>query len=641
MTLNLSLLLKADAKDFVSGVRDAKAEVTALGAETRRQTPVIGTNLPAAMSRTTAASGQMRAGLDRLDAPLQSVVAQLESGQSPLQTFILQGAQLAGAFFPIPALFTGIAGALAVGITNFIRFSDEVDNAELLTSFFSDTLSRSTEKLKDQIAKTLDASEAVRKLTGAMAENAKLDLLKGAREQLDELAALVAAAARARISAEEAVNAELGSIGNVGIAERANVLADLGKALESGLGGQKLIDLADSLGVDFSDSLTGSMLASLADQADRLAEYNALISAALTPAGFVFEPAPRGSPDKDDKPRGRGRRAEPDLFADLTAEQAARGRQAILLGDLFNAGLKQTVELQAEFDKIRRQLLGPTEALKVRETELRQLRDAGLDDATFEKALAAARRETADETKRLRDEELRKRTDFGAGLERGLASLQERFRDTASTVESSLTSAFMGTEDALLEFVKNGEVSLEGLGDLAGEVARGIIADFSRIAIREALLGPLASAVGGFFGGGGVGAVAATPGGPGQRFAKGGVFGRHGIVDRPTLFPFAKGIGLMGEAGPEAIVPLHRGPGGELGIASHGPAAGGPVSVDVKIINQSGTQLEGSATARQGRGGQLQIEVMVRDAVRAQLGGGEHDGAMERRYGILPNRMRR
>ena len=60
--------------------------------------------------------------------------------------------------------------------------------------------------------------------------------------------------------------------------------------------------------------------------------------------------------------------------------------------------------------------------------------------------------------------------------------------------------------------------------------------------------------------------------------AKGGVwseghlqaFARGGVVNGPTTFPFANGIGLMGEAGPEAILPLQRGPNGELGVQAFG-----------------------------------------------------------------------
>lgn len=72
-------------------------------------------------------------------------------------------------------------------------------------------------------------------------------------------------------------------------------------------------------------------------------------------------------------------------------------------------------------------------------------------------------------------------------------------------------------------------------------------------------------------------------------FAKGGVFrgGRvtpfasGGVVAAPTYFPMAGGTGLMGEAGPEAIMPLTRGADGRLGVAAGGGAR--PVSVNVTI----------------------------------------------------------
>ena len=61
-------------------------------------------------------------------------------------------------------------------------------------------------------------------------------------------------------------------------------------------------------------------------------------------------------------------------------------------------------------------------------------------------------------------------------------------------------------------------------------------------------------------------------------FAKGGVPG--GIVSAPTLFPMGSGLGLMGEAGSEAIMPLARGADGRLGVRGGGS---GPVAVHVTI----------------------------------------------------------
>ncbi len=73
-------------------------------------------------------------------------------------------------------------------------------------------------------------------------------------------------------------------------------------------------------------------------------------------------------------------------------------------------------------------------------------------------------------------------------------------------------------------------------------------------------------------------------------YARGGVFrgGRvmpfaaGGVVAAPTYFPMASGTGLMGEAGPEAIMPLARGPDGRLGVAAGGGAS--PISVNVTIV---------------------------------------------------------
>ena len=71
-------------------------------------------------------------------------------------------------------------------------------------------------------------------------------------------------------------------------------------------------------------------------------------------------------------------------------------------------------------------------------------------------------------------------------------------------------------------------------------------------------------------------------------FARGGVissgavtpFAQGGIVAAPTYFPLGRGLGLMGEAGSEAVMPLARGPDGRLGVRSSG---GGATNVTVNI----------------------------------------------------------
>lgn len=84
--------------------------------------------------------------------------------------------------------------------------------------------------------------------------------------------------------------------------------------------------------------------------------------------------------------------------------------------------------------------------------------------------------------------------------------------------------------------------------------------------------------------------------------AKGGVYESHdlskyssSIVSSPTFFAFAKGAGLMGEAGPEAIMPLTRAADGSLGVrAISGSGGGSSLTVNASVVMDSGSGGSGS-----------------------------------------------
>ncbi len=81
----------------------------------------------------------------------------------------------------------------------------------------------------------------------------------------------------------------------------------------------------------------------------------------------------------------------------------------------------------------------------------------------------------------------------------------------------------------------------------------------------------------------------------GAAFSQGRVmpFAKGGIVSSPTTFPMRGATGLMGEAGPEAIMPLARGPDGALGVRG---AGGGTVTVNMNIATPDVAGFQRSAT---------------------------------------------
>jgi hypothetical protein len=200
------------------------------------------------------------------------------------------------------------------------------------------------------------------------------------------------------------------------------------------------------------------------------------------------------------------------------------------------------------------------------------------------------------------------------------------------------------------------EFALSGKGSFS-DFANSVIKDLMTMMIYQNMTKPLMRAAGKWMSGlsGGVsdaGASTAAANGMSywkdggaftpnvQAFANGGTF-TNSIVDRPTPFKFANGgkfnLGVMGEAGAEAVMPLTR-IGGKLGVLAQGGGSGGVTNVVVNVTNNAGETVQANATQSTNSNGETIIDVMidkVKGAMMQDVGSnGQFSQAFAGAYGL-------
>ncbi|MDL0009130.1 phage tail tape measure protein [Enterobacter roggenkampii] len=173
--------------------------------------------------------------------------------------------------------------------------------------------------------------------------------------------------------------------------------------------------------------------------------------------------------------------------------------------------------------------------------------------------------------------------DWRSGVSRGYENWLENTQDVAGTVSQGVTSTLDSALDNVASMLVRGKADWKEWGLSVLEMIAKVslqMAAVSALGGSSGLLGSLVGSVAGAFGGGAAAAAGATPSGAYSAAAgaltfnaKGGVYDSpslsafsNSIVDTPTFFAFAKGAGVMGEAGPEAIMPLTRAADGSLGV---------------------------------------------------------------------------
>jgi len=313
-------------------------------------------------------------------------------------------------------------------------------------------------------------------------------------------------------------------------------------------------------------------------------------------------PAPGATPDLTGLRTGDGGKQK-------AKDEAARRKEALLASQNALKQAQGELAVERELDPMRKIQLDYAEKRRA----LIAAADKALRDALSGEQQANIQRTRAVQLQQLQVQETNDLTDAfkklqGAGFEAGMSgelfytsvqkttSVMEDFRagidsyiqgigSLGANLSNLAQSGFKGLEDAIVSMTTTGTFNFR-------EFALSIVEETTRMVTRLLIIAPILQGLQNLLtpGASGLGGLLKVAGGlnPTVGFANGG------IVNRPTMFTFANGgagqLGLMGEAGPEAIMPLRRGRDGRLGVQS---AGGGAVNVTVNV-DASGTQAQGS-----------------------------------------------
>lgn len=335
---------------------------------------------------------------------------------------------------------------------------------------------------------------------------------------------------------------------------------------------------------------------------------------------------------------------------DALRQQNATMRDSNELQTLRN---RLTLEgVRPEFIDLEERLLGIRQEQNQAQTAYNQLVAANPDRKDeLQRALAAQNEQYAERARLLRENaeaaeafnktmRTRQDTRIGLGLREGAEAYVQSIGTMREATAQLAQTGIKGVEDAIFSLTTTGKANFQ-------EFAKSVLESTARMIIQQLILRSVMQIIGAISGGSsggfsfsGAGPVSgASVFGSTQAgfnplafsgiklnalgnayaangivpFAKGGTFQRNitayaegGVVNQPTLFP----LGLMGEAGPEAIMPLRRLPNGRLGVEQAG--GGAPVTVNVSV-DATGTSVQGNA----GQGEQLGR--VISQAVQAEL----------------------
>lgn len=231
---------------------------------------------------------------------------------------------------------------------------------------------------------------------------------------------------------------------------------------------------------------------------------------------------------------------------------------------------------------------------------LRQYQAKEIDPEFYQKGIALNKQYLE---QRLRDQQSyydasdAQRGNWSAGMQEGFANWSDNASDYASQTANLVSTSMDGLVGSISDALSGNADSWDNwansvLRSMQKIILNAMLVDSMRSASNSGLFGSLGSMFGGSAGG-------STPSGAYnsaasglQLNAKGGAYASaslsaysNSIVNTPTYFAFAKGAGLMGEAGPEAIMPLTRSADGSLGVRMVGTQSQGGGKIEQHITN--------------------------------------------------------
>lgn len=213
--------------------------------------------------------------------------------------------------------------------------------------------------------------------------------------------------------------------------------------------------------------------------------------------------------------------------------------------------------------------------------------------------------------KELETQELNSQTTLKSGFNQYMNDLNSRMTNYSSFVKNALQSTESILTNSLNSVFKQAAAGTIHFKDIMSTMTKSILQMIQQMITKMIAMKIMSSAMGAF-GGGGFGGL----------FANGGVFNggsqvkafaNGGVVASPTYFQMNNGTGLMGEAGPEAIMPLARDNSGSLGVKVHDKAKNNGLNV---IINNYSNA---NVSAKQNKNGDTVITVEMIEEIDNKL----------------------